>query len=86
MREIFTPQSLVEFLYNNPEAQYDEETLNEIFADDFLLELFAEEADRMLASQGRTCEPSKRTLLMVDQMAAMKHFSSANNHSLIFVS
>ena len=86
MREIFTPQSLVEFLYNNPEAQYDEETLNEIFADGFLLALFEEEAERMLARSGRSCEPSKRSLLMVDQMAAMKPLNADGHHSVVFVS
>lgn len=85
MHEIFTPQSLVEFLYSNPETQHDEETLNEIFADEFLLGLFEEEADRMLAKSGRSCEPSKRTLLMVDQMAALRPVSN-NNRSLLFVS
>jgi hypothetical protein len=86
MREIFTPQSLVEFLYSNPETQCDEETLNDIFADDFLLELFEEEADRMLAKSGRRCEPSKRTLLMIDQMAATKPLNAGCNYSIVFVS
>lgn len=86
MHEIFTPQSLVEFLYSNPENQYDEETLNEIFADDFLLTLFEEEAERMLARSGRICEPSKRSLLMVDQMAAMKPLNTDGHHSVVFVS
>ncbi|HBG69891.1 MAG: hypothetical protein A2W93_14860 [Bacteroidetes bacterium GWF2_43_63] len=86
MHEIFTPQSLVEFLYSNPETQYDEETLNEIFADEFLLALFEEEATRLLAKSGRSCEPSKRSLLMVDQMAAMNSQNAGGHHSVMFVS
>lgn len=86
MHEIFTPQSLVEFLYSNPESQYDEETLNEIFADDFLLNLFEEEAERMLVKSGRSCEPSKRSLLMVEQMATMKPLNADGHSSVIFVS
>jgi len=86
MHEIFTPQSLVDFLYSNPEAQYDEETLNEIFADEFLIGLFEEEAERLLAKSGRSCEPSKKALLMVDQMAAMKHMRTPYQNNLLFVS
>jgi hypothetical protein len=69
MHEIFTPQTLIQYLYSNSDTVIDEDFLNEIFADDYLLSLFEIEAEKILNTKGRTCEPSNRLLLIVDQMA-----------------
>jgi len=69
MHQIFTPQSLVQYLYSNSDTVIDEDFLNEIFADDYILSLFEAEAEKILNTKGRTCEPSNRSLLIIDQMA-----------------
>lgn len=69
MHQIFTPQSLVQYLYSNSDTVIDEDFLDEIFADDYMLSLFEAEAEKILNAKGRTCEPSDRSLLTIDQMA-----------------
>ncbi len=86
MPKTFTPQSLVEFLYHDAESQYDDEILNQIFADDYLLSLFEKEADKMLMKLGRCCEPSRKSLLMIEQMAAKKIIDSKKFGNTIFAS
>jgi hypothetical protein len=69
MHQIFTPQSLVQYLYSNSDTVIDEDFLNEVFADDYMLSQFEAEAEKLLSKQGRKCEPSDRVLLTIDQMA-----------------
>lgn len=83
MHDIFTPQSLVDFLYFNPESNYDDQLLNDVFSDSYLLDCFERVAEQMLSDKGFSCEPSAKALLMIDQMAAL-HISRVNDRSATF--
>ncbi len=75
MHDVFTPQSLVDFLYFNPQNTCDEETFNHIFQDEYLLTLFEKEAEAMLSLSGKSCEPSEKALIAISQFSATRVFN-----------
>ncbi|NLL29191.1 MAG: hypothetical protein GX259_10380 [Bacteroidales bacterium] len=74
MDKIYTTQSFIDSIYKEPNEFFDEFLIDYVIADDSFLEMIALEAEEMLANLGLECQPSKKTWLLIEQMASVQYF------------